>query len=166
MAELVHRPEQPAEVLGEIARRDADVRDAGAGGERVHRRVEPPHVVGEAEGANDLELEHLLRLEVEVVCRRALRISRRDFLDERGLVLLQVVEDVPDLLRGHVALVVVEHDVVRLVHDLEAVDVPLAQVEVLPQDRQEAREVVVLARLHPHRIRERRRPRHLGAQVG
>ena len=91
---------------------------------------------------------------------------RGDLLDERRLVLLQVVEDPAHFLRLHPALVVVEHDVVRLVADLEALDVALAQVEVLAQHGQECLEVVVLARLDPDRVRERGRARHLGAQVG
>ena len=69
-----------------------------------------------------------------------------DLLHERRLVLLQVVEEPAHLLRLHPALVVVEHDVVRLVVDLEAVDVALPQVEVLAQHGQERGEVVPLAR--------------------
>ena len=72
----------------------------------------------------------------------------------------------PHLCRLHAALVVVEHDVVRLVADLEAVDVALAQVEVLAEHGQERREVVVAPRGHPDRVRERRRARHLRTQVG
>ena len=88
-----------------------------------------------------------------------------DLLDERRLVLLQVVEEAAHLLRLHPALVVVEHDVVRLVADLEAVDVALPQVEVLAQRRQERREVVPLARLDPDGVRERGGARHLRAQL-
>ena len=72
----------------------------------------------------------------------------------------------PHLGRLHATLVVVEHDVVRLVADLEAVDVALAQVEVLAEHGQERREVVVAPRRHPDRVRERRRARHLRTQVG
>src|SRR5207302_5706971 len=64
VAELVHRPEEAAEVPREVAGGDADVLDARARRERVHRRVEPPGVVGEPERVRDLELEHLLRLDL------------------------------------------------------------------------------------------------------
>ena len=113
--ELVHRPEEPAEMLGEVARRDPDVTRRRARRERVHGRIEPPGVVGVAEGAHHLELEDLLRRNVEVVRRKRLGLQGGDLLDERRLMLLDVVEQAPDLLRRHVALVVVEHDVVRLV---------------------------------------------------
>ena len=59
--ELVHRPEEAAEMLGEVARRDPDVADRRPRCERVHRRIEAPRVVGVAERAGDLELEDLLR---------------------------------------------------------------------------------------------------------
>ena len=101
-----------------------------------------------------------------VVGRAGSSPRRRDLLHERRLVLLQVVEERAHLGRLHPALEVVEHDVVRLVADLEAVDVALAQVEVLAQRRQERREVVVPARLDPDRVRERRGARHLRAQLG
>ena len=40
--ELVHRPEQALEPVGEVPRRDADVGHAGARRERMHGRIEPP----------------------------------------------------------------------------------------------------------------------------
>src|SRR4051794_31997268 len=163
--ELVHRPEEAAEVVREVARRDAYVADPRARRERMHRRIQPPRVVGEAESVRDLELEDLLLLDRERVLARPVGCLLRHLLHERRLVLLQVVEDAPDFLCPHPALVVVEHDVVRLVVDLEAVDVTLAQVEVLAQHRQEALEVVVLPRLHPDGICERGGARYLRAQV-
>ena len=137
MAELVHRPEEAAEMLAEVARRDADVGHAGSGRERVHGRIEPPRLVVEAEGTRDFELEELLCVEVEIVIRCSAASARGDLLHERRLMLLQVVEQPADVFRLHAALVVVEHDVVRLVADFEAVDVLLAQVEVLAEHRQE-----------------------------
>ena len=163
--ELVHRPEQALEAVGEVARRDADVGHAGARRERVHRWVEAPRVGGEPELAHDLELEDLLGVDVERLLALLDLRPLGDLLDERRLVLLEVVEDAPHLGRLHAALVVVEHDVVRLVADLEAVDVALAQVEVLAEHGQERREVVFAARSDPDRVRERRRARHLRAQV-
>jgi len=132
----------------------------------MNRGIEPPRLIGKAEGAHHFQLEDLLRLQREVVHRGANATARCDLLDERGLVRLQVVEDLPDFLRLHPTLVVVQHDVVRLVDHVEAVDVPLAQVEVLAQDGQERLEVVVLPRLDPHRVREGRRAGHLRAQIG
>ncbi len=79
---------------------------------------------------------------------------------------LQIVEQASHLGRLHVPLEVVEHDVIGLVADVEAVDVALAQVEIRPQDRQEAGEVVVLARVDPDEVRKCGRARHLRAQVG
>ena len=166
VAELVHRPEQAAEVIREVARRDADVgrcrcptqTGAPSGRAATRRRCSRTRL-------HDLELEHLLRLERVLARLGVVAAARRDLLDERSLVLLQVVEDAPDFLRRHVALVVVEDDVVRLVLYLEAVDVALAQIEVLPQDGQERLEVVRLARVDPHLVRERGGARHLGAQL-
>ena len=42
--ELVHRPEQALEPVGEVPRRDPDVGHAGARRERVHGRIEAPRV--------------------------------------------------------------------------------------------------------------------------
>ena len=65
---------------------------------------------------DDLELEHLLRARGRKRASAAARgAGCGDLLDERRLVLLQVVEDAADLGGLHPALVVVEHDVVRLV---------------------------------------------------
>ena len=80
-------------------------------------------------------------------------------------MLLQVVEERAHLGGLHAALEVVEHDVVRLVADVEAVDIPLPQVEVRAQDGQEAREIVVLARVDPDLIGERAGARDIGAQL-
>ena len=164
--ELVHRPEEAAEVIREVPRRDADVGDPGSRRERMHRRVESPGVLGVAERLHDLELEQLLLVEPVVARARLVAALRGDLLDQRRLVLLQVVEDAAHFLRRHVALVVVEDDVVRLVLHVEAVDVALPEVEVLLEHGKERREVVRLPRLDPHRVGERRRPRHLGPQIG
>src|SRR5947207_3786040 len=88
-------------------------------------------------------------------------------MDEGRLMLFQVFEDRANFGRLHPALVVVERCVVRLVVvAVEAVDVAAAQVEVLAQRRQEGLEVVLRARVDPDEVGERRRTRHLGAQVG
>src|SRR6266516_7550048 len=88
-------------------------------------------------------------------------------MDERRLMLLQVFEDRANLSRLHPALVVVERSVVRLVVvAVEAVDVAAAQLEVLAQRRQEGLEVVLRASADPDEVSERRRARHLGAEVG
>ena len=92
--------------------------------------------------------------------------ARGDFLDERRLMRLEIVEQATHLRCLHVPFEVVEHDVVGLVAHVEAVDVALAEIEVGSQDGQEAGEVVVLARVDPDGIRERGRARHLRAQLG
>ena len=139
----------------------------GARRERMHRRIEPPAFVVEAERAGDLELELLLQRDRELTLRLLELVRlRRDLPDERRLVLLDVVEEPAHLGRLHVALEVVEHDVVRLVADVEAFDVALAQVEVRAQDRQEAGEVVVLARVDPDLVGEGTRACDVGAQLG
>ncbi len=82
-------------------------------------------------------------------------------------MLLQVVEDRAHLGRLHLRLEVVEERVVGLVElAVEALDVAVAELEVLAQRRQEGGEVVALAGLDPDRDRERRRARHLRAQLG
>src|SRR5579884_922316 len=134
---LVHGREEAVEVPLEVPRRDADVLLPRPARERVDGRVEPPRLVVEAEPAHDLELERALP-------------------DNRGLVLLQVVEDRAHLGGPHPALVVVEDDVVGLVVlAVEAVDVAAAEVEVRAQDGQERREVVLRARPHPDRVAAR-----------
>src|SRR5947209_5452907 len=55
---------------------------------------------------------------------------------------------------------------VQAVPELEAVELAIAEVEVLAEHGQERREVVVAPRSDPDRVRERRRARHLGTQVG
>ena len=82
---------------------------------------------------------------------------------ERGL---QRVEDRDDLVRLHARLVVVEHDVVRIVRRLEAGDVLAAQLEVALEVRQHDRVVLLLARAQPALVSLRAGARHLGAQVG
>ena len=97
VAELVHRGEEPVEVVREVARRDPDVVDARSGGERMDGRVEPPGVLAEAELPQHLELELVLQSERERALRRPLRVAPGgDLLDEGRLVLLQVCEEAPD----------------------------------------------------------------------
>ena len=81
-------------------------------------------------------------------------------------MLLQVVEERAHLRGLHPALVVVEQDVVRLVDDLEALDVALAEVEVLAQHRQEASKSLVLRASTQTGIASDADARHLRAQVG
>jgi hypothetical protein len=131
----VHRREEAVEVVLEVARRDPDVVDRAARRERVDGRVEPPRVVGVPEPAHDLELELVLGLEREAAPRgrRLVAVAARDLLHERRLVLLHVLEQLPHLGRLHVALEVVEQDVVGLVEVVdEELDVALAEVEVPP----------------------------------
>src|SRR6476659_4547772 len=92
VAELVPRPEEAAEVVREVARRDADVGDARSRCERMHRRVEPPRVFGVTERLDDLELEGLLVFKRVLARLGIVAAARCDLLDEWRLVLLQVVE--------------------------------------------------------------------------
>ena len=168
VAGLVHRGEEPVKAVVEVACGDADVVAADRRREGVHGRVEPPRRLVEAETAHDLELELLLPLDREHLAGRwRLALGGRQLLDEGRLLLFQVVEDRSHLGRRQAALEVVEEGVVGLgVVALEAGDVAAAQLEVLTQRREEAREVVVLACLDPDGERERGRPRHLGPQLG
>ena len=164
----MHRREEPVEVALEVARRDPDVLRARPACERVHRRVEPPGLVVEAEPLRHLELEPLLKLDRErALRRRGNCLGAGHLLHERRLVLLQVVERLAHDRALHPGLVVVEQRVVGLVVvAVEALDVALAQLQVVPQHGQEAREVVALSGLDPDGIAERRRARHLRPEVG
>ena len=128
--------------------------------------VETPLRRVEAEAADHLELESLLGFEREADAAERPLTFGAGGRDERHLLLLELVEDLTHLRRLHPGLEVVQEHVVGLVVVVEALDVAAAEVEVVPQGRQELREVGLLARLHPDGHRERGGAAHLGAQLG
>ena len=132
----------------------------------MHGGVEPPLRRVEAETPNHLELERLLPFEREADTAHGPLPVGAGGRHKRHLLLLETVEHRAYLRRLHSRLEVVQEDVVRLVVVVEALDVAAPELEVLPQRRQELREIRLLARLHPHGHRERGRTRHLGTQVG
>ena len=163
---LVHRPEEPVEVVFEVARRQADVGDRDRGRERVDSGVETPFRRVEAEALDHLHLELLLPLDREARAADWAFSLCAGGGDQRNLLFLQPSEDGTHLGRLHAGLEVVEQDVVRLVVVVEALDVLAAQVEVVAEGGQELREVRVLPRLDPHGHRQGGGARHLTAQLG
>src|SRR5215210_6275625 len=134
----------------------------------MRRLVQPPFLVGIAEAARDLEAEVALSLRIELARQeRVLDLAGVcDLLDQRDEVFLELVEDLSDLRRLHVRLVVVEQHVVRLVRRIEAGDVSLSKLDVLFEIRTKRLEVGSFLRRPPCRERERTYTPHLPDEVG
>ena len=162
---LVHRRPDRLEVVGPVARREADVPVRERRAERVCGRVEPPGVVVEAHRPEHALGEGALRLgrEVAVEERRVDLRRRRHELGERRA---QHGEDLLHLGRQHPGLVVVEERRVRAVGPLEALDVAPLQLDVRPQIGEERREVARAAGLDPRVVAAGGLQRHLGAELG
>ena len=161
--ELVHRPEQRAEVVRAEVRGQPNVAVAWGAHKGVRRLVEPPLVLRVTEAFHHVEAESPLVVFVELpVEERVVDLPRFcDLLDQRHEVLFELVEDLPHLCRLHVRLEVVEEDVVRLVGRVEALDVAVAQLEVLLEMRSQCFEVRFRLRRSPRREGKRRRSAHL-----
>ena len=166
VAVLVHRREERLERVGVVVRRDPDVVAAGAGGERVLGRVEPPALGTVSEQVDHFVRERALPLGREVaVQERVVQLSLAQLGDQRHERRLELLEQRPHLGGRGLGLEVVEQDVVALRRAVrQAVDVPQLQLDDPLERRQEGGEVRLRLRLHPDRPRLGRRPRHLRPQ--
>src|SRR5439155_17328027 len=121
---LVHGREERLHRLRVVVRRNANVVHSGAGGEWMLGRVESPRIRPEAEQLHDLFRQPFLALDRAASAQKGVvdfaLTKLRDQRDELGL---ELVEDLPYLRGRRVRLEVVEQDVVRLRHTVEARDI-------------------------------------------
>ncbi|MBM2822094.1 MAG: hypothetical protein HW413_840 [Thermoleophilia bacterium] len=147
------------------ARRQADVPVRERRAERMDGRVEPPRTVVEPN-----RREHPLgKRALEVGCVWLVeerRVDARSLAYELGQNRADGGEDLRHLARLHERLEVVEERRVRGVVPLEALDVAPLELEIPPERREEAREVVLRPCLDPDLVAERRGADHLGAEIG
>jgi hypothetical protein len=166
VAVLVHRGEERLEAVLVVVRRDADVVDAGAGGERMLGGIDAPRVGPVAEEVDDLVVERDLAVEWEVAAQeRVVCVAIAQLRDQRDELVLDLLEDACDVGRLHLRLEVVQEDVVGLVLGLEALDVASAELDVALERPEEELEVRRLLRLLPYRVRLGGGDRHLTAQL-
>ncbi len=155
MAGLVHPGPERAQVVRLVARRHADVRARERGRERVHRRVEPPCALLEAEPPQHVVEEPLLELHREVAVEEGVVRGLARAGDDRGQLRPQHAEDGRDLRGRHPRLVLVQEGVVRRVAAVEALGPAERDLVDAPERRQEDPVVRRRARFEPGRLRFR-----------
>src|SRR3954471_10265515 len=105
-------------------------------------RIDPPRVRAVPEEIDDLVVERDLLVDWEPTPEeRVVDLAVAKIGDELHELGLDLREDARHLGRLHLRLEVVEEDVVRLIRLFEAVDVPLPELEVALEQRQEEPEV-------------------------
>ena len=96
----------------------------------MHRPVEPREAGVVTEAVDDLQRVLVLRVNRPWPDMKAVvAVNRADLGDQRHELLLQLVEDRPNLRRLHARLEVVEQDVIGLVEVVEALDVAAPQLD-------------------------------------
>ena len=117
---LVHRRPDRAQVVRPVARRHPDVRARERGRERMHRRIEPPGALLEAEPRQHLLEELLLGRDRVVAVQERVVGGLAGVAHDRRQLRTEHVEDGSNLGRRHPRLVLVEEGVVGRVARLLA----------------------------------------------
>ena len=164
--ELVEAGQDAADVVGEEARREANVVVRERDRERVDGIVEPPGLV-----VHPPRLEHVERegaLAIDGVGAEEARVVDRlpETCDHLHEPVAEAIEDDLDFGGLHAGRVIVEQRVVRIVVRLVTGDVLARQLDQPVELRPEELVVARLPRPEPHLVADRAGARHLGAKVG